>query len=122
MSDATDWGRRQQAARERWIELDGYSVKVRRPTDLEMRRLLLGGEQVGEALALRWVIDWRGVTEQMVLPGVGGEDEVPFTPAAWEQFVGDRLADLGAVAQSLWNEFQARREERAALPGKSATS
>lgn len=122
MSDALDWGRRQQAAREKWISISFYEVKIRRPDHIELRRYERAGDDLDEAVVLRHVLDWRGITEAHLAPGVGGEDLVPFTTFAWREWVGSRPDDFKAVAEAIVEEFKAHNARREAVEGKSAST
>ena len=117
-----DWGRRLQAAREKWVEVQGKRYKIRRPLDREMRGLFKSGGDVGESLATDFVIDWAGVTEADLAPGVGGEHEVPFTRAAYLEWTGDRLAVFAEIASAIWTEYQAHRERMGDIEGKSPST
>jgi hypothetical protein len=119
---AEDWARRQQAARERWVEVGGKRYRVRRPLELDVRRLLKGEQEVGEALALEFVVGWEGFTEADLVPGVGGEDAVEFSAGAYREWIGDRFADLTELARLIWDDFQARQAQRASIPGKSSST
>lgn len=119
---AEDWARRQQAARERWVEVGGFGYKIRRPTELDIRRLLRDGDDVGEALALQFVVDWRRVTEADIAPGVGGEDAVPFSVPAYREWIADRIEDLQQLASAVWEDVRARREAKAGIAGKSPST
>lgn len=122
MTVETDWARRQREARERWIDVAGKGYKIRRPTQLDMRRLFASGRDVGETLALEFVVDWRGVTQADLQPAVGGEDAVPFSTAAYQEWISDRLEDLRQIADAVWEAFKARQAEVGAIEGKSPSS
>jgi hypothetical protein len=118
---AEDWARRQQAARERWVEVGGFSYKIRRPTELEFLRLLRDGDAV-EQLGIHCVVDWRRVTEADLAPGVGGEDAVPFSAPAYFEWISDRSEDLRDLANAVLGEVKARREAKAGIAGKSSST
>ena len=122
MSEALDWGRRQQAAREKWVEVSFYEVKIRRPDHIELRRYERAGDDLDEAVVLRHVLDWRGITEAHLAPGVGGEDAVPFTAFAWREWIGGRPEDFGALAKVFVDEVLAHKARREAIEGKSAST
>ena len=122
MSDAQDWGRRLQAAREKWVDVQGKRYKIRRPLDRDMRALFKAGADVGESLATDYVLDWEGVTEADLLPGVGGEDPVPFSRGAYLEWVGDRLDVLAEISNAIWTEYQARRAIKESVEGKSPST
>ncbi len=124
MTGGTDWARRQRAARERWVEVPGrgYSVQIRVPDGIDIRRMERAGVDLDEGAVLGFVIDWRDVTEADVAPGVGGPEAVPFSPAAWREWIGSRDEDFAAISQAIADAIRERHERRAAIEGKSSGS
>lgn len=119
---AEDWGRRQREARESWLPLDGYEVRMRCPDLIDIRRMERAGADIDESCVLQLVVDWRGVTEAMLAPGVGGEEPVKFTPGAWREWVGGRPDDFDAIASAFADQVRARYARRESIEGKSTSS
>lgn len=117
-----DWRRRQEVAREKWVEVGGKRYLIRRPTDLEFRRMLVSGQAVGEELALRCVVGWDRVLEADLAPGVGGDAPVPFTGDVYREWIADRLDDLVALSGAILGEVKARRDQMEAVSGKSPST
>ncbi len=101
------------AAREATVELpNGRTVRVRRPPDVEIPRLLLEGD-VSDFL--RCVVGWGdGWTEADVLGDAGdAKVAVPFDPAIWLDLARDNTPWCVAVAskvKALCTEFMRARE------------
>ena len=116
-----EWEVRQRRALEKWVEVGGIRYKIRRPRDLEMRHLLAQSKDIGEDLAMQFVVDWE-VTEATLLPGIGGDAAVPFSAGAYREFIADRLPDLAALSNLIWDEYQAFRTAKESIAGKSGSS
>jgi hypothetical protein len=80
------------------------------------------GADIDEACVLQLVVDWRGVTEAMLAPGVGGEELVKFAPGAWREWIGSRPSDFDALAKAFAEQVRARYARRESVEGKSPSS
>lgn len=76
-------------AREFSIELEGWKLKMRRPTDAEAAGILRTGKQDFLKVAADYVIGWEDVTEAEIVAS-GGSDPIPFDRDAWAEIVADR--------------------------------
>lgn len=122
MSGGTDWAARQRKLREAWVTLGPYSVLARCPDMIDLRRFERDREDVDEACVLRFVVDWKGVTEELLHPGVGGADPVPFTPGAWREFVGGRPQDFETLSKHFADAMRARFKALVEIEGKSPST
>ncbi|MFM1991280.1 MAG: hypothetical protein RJA99_4237 [Pseudomonadota bacterium] len=114
--------RRMRAARERWIDAAGVRVKIRRPLPLELAEIHERGEVgVRAAVVAAYVVDWE-VTEAQLLPGVGGDEAVPFSTGAWREFMAGRLDVFSAAANEILGWYEEHRKATEAIPGKSESS
>ena len=88
------------AGREASVDLpNGKAVRVRRPAEVEIPRLLLEGEL---ADYLRCVVDWPGWTEADVLGHAQGNDAAaPFDLELWVELAKDHTSWCKAVADKL---------------------
>jgi hypothetical protein len=88
--------KRLREARMSWVELgDGLAVQIIRPAECDMglfRQLRTGqGADAARRLVTEFVVDWRGFSEELLFPGVGGSDALPFDREGWAEVVADRL-------------------------------
>lgn len=84
------------AGREASVSLpNGKTVRVRRPPEVEIPRLLLEGD-VADFLAC--VVGWQGFTEADVLGPEAGTAPVEFDPALWLDLAKDHTDWCRAVA------------------------
>jgi hypothetical protein len=114
--------RRMRAARERWIDAAGARLKIRRPLPLELAAIHERGEAgVRAAIVAEFVIDWE-VIESELLPGVGGDEPVPFSVGAWREFVGGRLDVFGAALNAILGWYEEHRAATESVAGKSESS
>jgi len=96
-----------------WVELgDGRRVKMHRPLETEMPRLVRG-------VSVQDVCDcacgWTGFTEATLLgPAVGAADEVPFDAGLWERYVRDDAEAARACIDALVAGVTAYLEGKAA--------
>lgn len=74
-------------ARERTVEVAGYTFTVRRPTDVEAQRLRVISST---AELIPFVVGWAGVKELDVLPSGGDGHPVPFDPDVCREWLSDR--------------------------------
>lgn len=87
------------AGREASVDLpNGKTVRVRRPPEVEIPRLLLEGE-LSDLLAC--AVGWQGFTEADVLGPEAGAAEVPFDPVLWQELAKDHTAWCRAVADKV---------------------
>lgn len=99
-------------ARESWATVGGFEFLIRRPTALEGAELRSRGP--AEKLAA-CVVDWKGVTEQHLVPG-GAADPVPFDTEVFVEWVSDRPELLTGITEAITAAIvahQKRREELA---------
>ena len=99
------------AGREASVDLpNGKTVRVRRPPEVEIPRLLLEGE-LADLLAC--VVGWQGFTEADVLGSEAGTAPVEFDAALWLDLAKDHTDWCKAVAnkvQTMCAEFIKARE------------
>jgi len=84
---------RLRAAREVWVEVDGFRFLIRRPTDIQLaqwRELSPGEEPEPSRVLRRCLIAWEGVRELDVVPG-GSADFAPFSVAVAVEWLEDRV-------------------------------
>lgn len=96
------------AARAFWVPLaEGRRVRVRRPSEHDVRGLLkrgADGSVVGISADLpevkRYAIDWEGFRECDLVAG-GSTDPVAFHSDVFAVWIEDRRDDMAAIAQAL---------------------
>jgi hypothetical protein len=114
----TDIERRLKSARERWEDVAGYRLKIRRPLALELADIGGGSEfRTRAEIVERFVVDWE-LTEQQLFPGVGGEDRVPFSAAAFREWIGDRLDVFNGALDAIMGWYAEHRAQMESVPGK----
>lgn len=114
MTSATDLVARLLAARERWVDLEpGVAVKLRRPAVHQMAQLRRGADAY-----LECAVDWRGVTEPLLLGQAGDGPEQPaalaFDLELWRTAAGDRADWLAAVIEAIGTMVNQHAEAEAA--------
>lgn len=95
--------RKIQQAREKWLELEGYSLLIRRPTALWIVGWRSRGAEEDELLR-HVIIDWKGIKEADLL-GSGGTEPLDFDKDACLEFVGDRVDDLNKLVDFVKTEI-----------------
>lgn len=87
------------AGREASVSLpNGKTVRVRRPPEVEIPRLLLEGE-LADLLAC--AVGWQGFTEADVLGPAAGSAPVEFDLVLWQELAKDHTAWCRAVADKV---------------------
>lgn len=101
------------AARERWVELEpGVAVKLRRPAVHQLAELRRGAEGY-----LDCAVDWRGVTEPLLLAEPAAQPDppaLPFDLELWRTAAGDRADWLSAVIEAIGSMINEHAESEAA--------
>lgn len=90
-------------ARERDVEVGGYTFTVRRPTDLEA--IALRGSHAGADL-MPFVVGWRGVREIDLVPG-GSAVDVPFDAEVAADWLADRPDLLWPLVDAIIDSYRA---------------
>lgn len=97
------------AAREQWIKVGSFELLIRRPTRYQLALWApqedAEGKQTAPAADARvqlrtCVIDWRGVTEVMVLPG-GGPEPLAFDTDLFVTWIEDRPEELKQTFEAI---------------------
>ncbi len=88
------------AARESWFEIEpGRRVKLRRPPEVDMPKLVSG---VTLDLLASCTVDWEGFTEADLLGvSVGSDTIVPFSADVWKLALADRSKWFAATSGEL---------------------
>jgi hypothetical protein len=94
-------------ARELGVEAGGFKFTVRRPTDLEIAGM---SEMTQSEILRRFVIGWDGVKEVDLVPG-GTGDMVPFESELFMEWIADRPALWGPLAQAAVSSYAAHRQK-----------
>lgn len=115
---------RMEAQRSSWVELaEGRKVRIVRPPEVELAQLAAG---IRVEHAVRYVTDWQGFTEAVLLgPAQGSADtDVPFDRGVWEAWASDHVDEatkvIGALADRC-TEYLKRRKETAKNSKPSST-
>lgn len=87
-----------RARRETWFSAGGYEFLIRRPRPLDLGMAFREGGQT--EVALRAVVDWRGMKLSDLIPGEASTD-APFDTETWREWVGNHVDVLGAIAQEV---------------------
>lgn len=100
-------------AREFTKEIEGWTLRLRRPTDAEAK--IFKGEKVSHIdIANQFVIGWEGVTEADLVNS-GASDLVEFDSELWAEVVQDRPELWNGITDSVLESFlnyRKTREER----------
>lgn len=91
-------------ARESRVEVDGFTVTVRRPTDAEMAEFGRLDASSFDIIA-EAVVGWEGVTENDIAGG-GGTDAVPFTRALWREVAADHRPWWDPIAKAVMESYE----------------
>ena len=90
-------------ARQRNVEVGGYTFTVRRPTDIEAMEMR---GVTGIADLLPFVVGWKGVKEIDLIPG-GSAIEIAFDPALAREWLADRPDLLQPIVESIMEGYRA---------------
>ncbi len=104
--DAATLIKQMRERREAWIDLEpakpgvpAKRVKVRRPAEAELTAY---SRATSLEDAAQRVVAWEGFAESDLMdPGVGGSDIVPFDADLWKELVSDRLDWMRKVSEKL---------------------
>lgn len=102
---------RMRARRETWFAAGGVELLIRRPRDLDVAKVRAAGGGWSD-VAIAAVVDWRGVKVADLIPGEV-DKPAPFSAAAFEEWVGDRMDVLKEVTVEvvrLIDEHAAQRQ------------
>ena len=97
-------------ARQRRVEVGGFTFIVRRPTDTEF---VAHYELRIYEIAQEYVVGWEGVTEADIVNG-GGEDAVPFDADLWREWCADRPDLWEAIFTAVLQAYEQHVEQRQA--------
>ncbi len=101
-------------AREFTREIEGWRLRLRRPTDVEAASILRTGARDALTVATTFVIGWEGVKESDLVPS-GNNGEIEFDADAWAEIVADRpelWEPLSTAIVDSWVQFNEAREDR----------
>jgi len=86
--------------REAWVDLPGgQRLQYRRPPEVELPRMAAG---ITADLVVEYACGWDRFTEADLLgPGVGSSDPVPFNTDLWAAYVRDKTTVLQVVAAAM---------------------
>ena len=101
-------------AREFDREIDGWTLRLRRPTDWEANTIFHEGKADALEVAKRFVIGWKDIKESDLL-NAGGSDPVKFDPAIWAEIIEDTPAMWQPIAEAVvdaWVRHNEARENR----------
>ena len=93
-------------------EIEGWRLVLRRPTDEEMRKILADDHIDYMDVCKRFVVDWQGVTEQMIVGSAGNDQEVNFDPDTWQEFIVDQPALWEPIVKEIVGAYEAHSEKR----------
>jgi hypothetical protein len=110
----------------RKIELpveDGVTLILTRPSEVDTFRIIRRG-MADERFWLRHVIDWRGVTEEIIEgKGVGNTTPVPFDDEVRDDWLQhQKLEWIGKVAERLMQAIDEHWSAKVATQGNSMPS
>lgn len=90
-------------AREKQVEVGGFTFTVRRPTDVEAIRLRQGVELSD---LLGFVVGWHGVRELDLIPG-GDPHPLPFDAEVAREWLADRPDLLNPLIDAVIDTYRA---------------
>ena len=102
-------------AREFTREIDGWTLKLRRPTDAEAGAILGQDSAPVLKVATDFVIGWEGVTEADLINS-GASDPAPFDKDTWAEVIVDRpnmWEPICTAVVNAWVEHNKARTDRA---------
>ena len=91
------------------VEVNGYTFKIRRPTDEEAQEL---GELVRQSkspivkIAKEYTIGWENVKARDIVPQTKSDDPVEFEPELWREWCADRPDFWGPIANTVMEKYQ----------------
>lgn len=101
-------------AREFKIEVEGWKLELRRPTDAEAAEILRSDKHDFLRVATQYVIGWEDVCEADFVAS-GASDPIPFDRDAWIEIVADRPELWQPINDAIierWSQHNAEREAR----------
>ena len=98
-----------QKGRESMIVAGRYSFTVRRPTQLEVVRLMADGGNVSIETACRHVVGWGGVQESDLLPG-GDPEPVEFDGDLFAAWIADQPDLWGVIVKGVVDAVRQHEE------------
>ena len=102
--------RKIRKAREFSREIDGWNLKLRRPTDAEAT--LFKGEEISHIeIGKKFVIGWEDVTEEKLVPG-GSSDPVEFDPDLWAEVLVDQPQIWDKLTSAILESFLLYRKAK----------
>ncbi len=101
---------RMRARRETWFAAGGIELLIRRPRDLDVAKVRAAGGGWSD-VAIAAVVDWRGVKLSDLIPG-DVDQPAPFSAAAFEEWVGDRMDVVKEVTVEVVRLIDAHAAQR----------
>lgn len=98
-------------ARETRLTLEGVTVTVCRPTDLEATKMRYKDFQEAVRGVAQFVCDWEGVTELDLVPG-GSSDPVPFDEILFREWIEDHPEIWEPLVSGVLDTYQAHVKKR----------
>lgn len=89
-----------QKGRESVVESGSFKFTIRRPTQLEVIRLMSAGGNLSIETAATYVVGWEGVNEIDLLPG-GDPEPVEFDAELFQAWVADKPDLWGLIVQGV---------------------
>jgi hypothetical protein len=97
--------RQMREQRMSWVDLgEGKSVRIIRPSQLEMMRYLLKDKNIVVEFddVMRFCVDWRGFTQADLLgAAVGSADPVGFDIGLWRELSSEHAPWLQTIANAI---------------------
>lgn len=97
-------------SRETEVKVDKFTFIIRRPTDVEA--VALSRESTGPAdVAQKFVVGWKGITEDDVVGG-GGSEPVAFDVDLWREWCADNPAFWAPIAEAALKAYEAHAKDQ----------
>ena len=97
-------------SRESMVEVDGYRLTVRRPTDWQALQMHQDESTVFD-VAREYVVDWSGVKESDLLKS-GGSDEIAFDADLWAEWLSDNDQFILPIYSAVMESYTAHRNKK----------
>lgn len=96
-------------ARETSIEVGGFKLKIRRPTDIESTSMAYSNIREAVPDVARYVIGWEGVKESDLIDG-GKPDPVQFDSDLFGEWISDRPDLWEPIINGVLEAYRAHRK------------
>ncbi|MCP4935676.1 MAG: hypothetical protein GY927_16080 [bacterium] len=100
---------RLKESRQSKIAAGAFEFSIRRPTDMEAITMQYTSTKEAVLGVMRFVNEWKGVTEADVVPG-GTGDSVPFDADLFAEWVQDRPELWSALIDGVLDAYTQHRE------------